>query len=247
MLFRHWISSNILILPFFCHCKTPRPISWFQAFAGCHQEFLAMFVQKTHHIYTAKLTIHQNYWLFLTPSSLILRAVYARIRSLAYPLWCVRLLLYAAVLRKLSALWRISQTWMFRPYLPLITKLSLCRLRLWMGSDVCLWPACDPSSSQDWIPFWSYSNMRLHMASTLSGFIALIIPNNHWDVRILTFLSSLNMMHSSVTALLVVAPFLHMCNRTRTAFSRLMALGPVDKCIFAHFNASYKTLNSFFL
>ena len=44
-----------------------------------------------------------------------------------------------------------------------------------------------------------------------------------------------------------VDSFLHTCNRTRTTSSRpYTALCPVGRDRFAHFNASYGTLNSFF-
>ena len=90
--------------------------------------------------------------------------------------------------------------------------------------------------------------MRLHRASILSGSIAPIIPSSHWAVGMLTLLSSLNVIPSSVTALLAAVPFLHMYSRTRTASSRpYTALCSVDRGNFAHFNASYKILNSFFV
>ena len=64
----------------------------------------------------------------------------------------------------------------------------------------------------------------------------------------LTLLSSLNVILSSVTALLAVVPFLHMYSRTRTASSRpYTELCSVEKGNFARFNMSYKALNSFFV
>ena len=117
-----------------------------------------------------------------------------------------------------------------------------------MGSDACLWPACGLSSSQDRIPFLIVLfNTRLHRASILSRSITPIIPNNCRAVGILTFRSSLNMMDRSVTDLLAVVPFLHICGRTGTRSSRpYTVLCPVDRGIFAHFNAPYRNLEFLF-
>ena len=91
--------------------------------------------------------------------------------------------------------------------LPLTTKLSLCLSAPVNGirclSMVSMRPVLFPRPDPFLIVLF---NMRLHRASILSGSIALIIPNNHWAVGILTFRSSLNMMDSSVTDLLAVVP-----------------------------------------